>query len=203
MAQPTIAIIIGTIREDRFGHKPARWILEMARAHGQAEYEIVDLRDYPLPFYNDAKSPMFGPSENAVAQRWLKKMAGFDGYIFITAEYNYGIAGALKNALDYAYHEFYRKPAAFVAYGEVGGARAVQQLRLTAVDLQLAPLRNAVHIGGTEFLELQNEDRKIADYPQFRDAAVALLDDLVWWTRTLKAGRENPLGSQDEFAGIV
>ena len=91
-------------------------------------------------------SSLWSPSKNEVAQAWQKKVAEFDGFIFTAAEYSRGPAAVLKNALDYAYTEWNRKPAAFVGYGGVGGARAIEQLRLNAVELQMAPTRNAVHM---------------------------------------------------------
>lgn len=188
MNKPSIAIVIGTIRQGRFADRPAQWMLELAQEHAQANYELVDLRNYPLPFFDEVKSPMYEMPENPAAQQWLNKLKAFDGYIFLTAEYNFSISGALKNALDYVYREFYRKPAAVVGYGEIGGGRAVQQLRLICIDLHLAPLRNAVHIGGQEFVALSCDDGKFEDFPHLKDAAMLMLDDLVWWSNTLKLG---------------
>lgn len=187
---PKIGIIISTTREGRFGDKPAQWIYELAQQRDTAEFEIVDLRDYPLPFFEELKSPAWETPQNEVAQRWGQKMAELDGYIFITAEYNHSVSGVLKNALDYAYPEFHRKPAAFVGYGGVGGARAIEQLRLILVELQIAPLRSAVHIGVTEYLGIVQQGKTLADFPYLAQSAGQLLDDLVWWTNTLKAGRE-------------
>lgn len=184
-----IAIIIGTIRAQRFADLPAQWMLDQAQRHGGASYEIVDLRDYPLPLFAAAKSPMVEPSSDPVAQRWCSKIQEFDGYIYMTAEYNHCISGALKNALDYLHHELYRKPAAFVGYGEVGGAMAIGQLRLISVELQMAPLRNVVHIGGSMFDALSARERNFGDYPELDKAAEALLKDMLWWSGTLKSGR--------------
>lgn len=111
MAQPRLAIIMSTTRAARFADKPAKWIYDLAVARGDMDIEIVDLRDYPMPFFDEPASNAYVPSANEVAQRWQEKVAGFDGYIFVTAEYNHGISGVLKNALDYAYPEWARKPA--------------------------------------------------------------------------------------------
>ena len=116
-------------------------------------------------------------------------MAGFNGYLFVTAEYNHGVPGVLKNALDHAYPEFNRKPTAFVGYGGVGGARAVEQLRLVCIELQMAPTRTAVHIGMEPFLGVRREGEKLSDLDFLNKSAAVMLDELVWWTRTLKAGR--------------
>src|SRR5690554_7282833 len=120
-----IAVIIGTTRGNRLGERVARWIHDVAAARPDLEVELVDLRDYDLPFFDEVASNLWLPSENAEAVRWQKKVAEFDGYIFVTPEYNRSIPGVLKNALDQAYREWNRKPAASVGYGPVGGARAV------------------------------------------------------------------------------
>lgn len=191
MSTPKIAIVIGTTREGRFADRPAQWVAGLAKAKGGANYEIVDLRDYPLPFFNEPKSPAWGPPADPQGQRWAKKVAEFDGFIFITAEYNHSISGVLKNALDFTFPEFNRKPATFVAYGGVGGARAVEHLRLILIEQQAAPLRNAVHIGLAEFLGMLQQGKDFADYPYLAQSADTALDDLIWWSKTLKAGRSS------------
>ncbi len=116
----------------------------------------------------------------------------------MTPKYNHGIPGALKNALDYAYPEFDRKPATFVGYGGVGGARAVEQLRLVCIELQMAPTRSAVHIGMEPLLGVLRGGKDLADFGFLKGSAEVTLDELVWWTRTLKAGRTEatrPLGN--------
>ena len=188
-AKPKIGVIIGTTRERRFGDKPARWILDAASRRADLNVEMVDLRDHPLPLFDEAAGPAMAPPENEVALRWGEKVAEFDGYVFVTAEYNHGIPGALKNALDHAYPEFNRKPAAFVGYGGVGGARAVEQLRLVCVELQMAPIRSAVHIGMEPLLGVLQGGKELADFGFLNESAEETIDDLTWWTRTLKAGR--------------
>ena len=121
MAKLKIAIVISTTRATRFGHKPAQWVKDIAAQRDDIETEIVDLRDFPMPFFDEVASNAWVPSQNEVAQRWQKKVAEFDGYIFVTAEYNHGIPAVLKNALDYAYPEWNKKAAGFVGYG--GGRR--------------------------------------------------------------------------------
>jgi NAD(P)H-dependent FMN reductase len=184
METPTIGIIIGTIREGRFGDRAARWILETASARTDLQFELVDLRDYPLPLFGSSAA-----SDETVVRRWKEKIAELDGYIFITAEYNHSISGVLKNALDYMYAEFHRKPAAFVGYGGVGGARAVEQLRLICVEYQMAPTRNGVHIGMEPYRAVTQEGKELADFAFLNKSAEMLLDELAWWTHTLKAGR--------------
>src|SRR5256886_2428509 len=152
MAKPKIAVIISTTRAARFGEKPARWIYDIARARTDMSVELIDLRDYPMPFFDEVASNAWAPSKNEVAQRWQKKVAEFDGYIFVTAEYNRSMPAVLKNALDYAYPEWNRKAAAYVGYGSVGAARSIEHLRLSCVELQMAPMRHGVHIQGADFM---------------------------------------------------
>ena len=188
--RPKIGIILSTTRPQRFADRAAQWLMSLAGERRDAEFEIVDLRDYPLPFFEETRSPMWGPPGNETARRWGEAMARFDGYVFVTAEYNHGIPAVLKNALDYAYAEFNRKPAAFVGYGGVGAARAVEQLRLVLAELQVATLRHAVHIGGGEFVGMLLHGKDFADFPHLAESTGPMFDELVWWADALKAGRE-------------
>ncbi|MEA2767074.1 MAG: hypothetical protein QOD93_36 [Acetobacteraceae bacterium] len=190
MSKPHIGIVISTTREGRFGDKPAAWIRDLAAARGDLEVEIIDLRDYPMPFFDEPASPLYVPPKNEAARRWGQKVAELDGFIFVTAEYNRGVPAALKNALDYAYKEFNRKPAAYVGYGGVGGARAVEQLRLISVELQMAPTRSGVHIGGADFVGMLMQGKTFADMPHLEPTAVTMLDELTWWVHALKSARE-------------
>jgi NAD(P)H-dependent FMN reductase len=190
MAKPKIAIIIGTTRAARFGDKPAKWIFDIASQRDDMSVELVDLRDYPMPFFDEAASNAWVPSKNEVAQRWQKKVAEFDGYIFVTAEYNRGVSAVLKNALDCAYNEWNKKPAAYVGYGSVGGARSIEQLRLINVELQMAPMRTGVHIQGADFMAVWQQGKDIAELTYLQQNAEDMLDQLTWWTNALKTARE-------------
>jgi NAD(P)H-dependent FMN reductase len=192
MTIPKIAIIISTTRTTRFGDKPAKWIGDIAAQRTDMVSEIIDLRDFPMPFFDEVASNAWVPTTNEVAQRWQKKVAAFDGYIFVTAEYNRGVPAVLKNALDYAYPEWNRKAAAYVGYGSVGGARAVEQLRLISVELQMAPTRTGVHIQGADFMAAWKQGKDLKDIPHLQQNASDMLDQLVWWTNALKAARERP-----------
>jgi NAD(P)H-dependent FMN reductase len=130
------------------------------------------------------------PSQNEVAQRWQKKVAEFDGFIFTAAEYNHAPTGALKNALDYASTEWNKKPAGFVGYGSVGGARAIEQLRQIAVELQMAPVKSAVHIAWADYLAVKQGEKKLEDIEHLNQAAQALVNDVTWWAKALKKARE-------------
>ena len=187
---PRIAIIMSTTRNGRFADRPANWILSLAQQRADLVAELVDLRDYPMPFFDEPRSPMWEPPASDEARRWAETIGRFDGFIFVTAEYNHGIPAVLKNALDYVYAPMVRKPAACVGYGNVGAARAIEQLRLNLIESHVAPLRNAVHIGVTEFIGLLREGKDFADYPHLVKAAGAMFDELVWWASALKTARQ-------------
>jgi NAD(P)H-dependent FMN reductase len=184
--RPKIGIIMSTTRPGRFADVPTNWLFNIAKVRTDADFEIVDLRDYPMPFFEE-KAPLHqAPPQNEGALRWGKKIASLDGYIFVTAEYNHGIPAVLKNAVDYLYSEIQRKPAAFVGYGGTGAARAVEQL---AQILSVATLKYAVHIGMVEMIGMLREGKSMADYPYLDDSAKRVLDEIVWWANTLKQGR--------------
>ena len=189
MTTPKVAIIISTTRQVRFGEKPTQWLYDIASKRSDLAFEIVDLRDYPMPFFDEVASNAWAPSTNEVAQRWQQKIAEFDGYIFVTAEYNHSISGVLKNALDYAYPEWNRKPAAFVGYGAVGAARAIEQLRLICVELQMAPTRTGVHIQGGDFMAVWRQGKSLTELEYLQPNVTAMLDELAWWTKALKTAR--------------
>jgi len=190
MSKPKIAIVIGSVRPNRFADKPAKWFADLAAARPDLEFETVDLRDFPLPFFDEVTSSLYAPSKSEVAQKWQATIDSFDGFVFTAAEYSRGPTGVLKNALDYAYTEWNRKPAAFLGYGGVGGARAIEQLRLNAIELQMVPLRNAVHIVWADMAQVMSGDKALSDFPHLAQAANAVLDELAWWAKTLMQARE-------------
>jgi NAD(P)H-dependent FMN reductase len=189
-AKPKIGIVISSTRQGRFGDKPAKWIHELAAKRTDFNVELIDLRDYPMPFFDEKASPAYAPPTHKVARAWAAKVDSLDGFIFVTAEYNRGPTAVLKNALDHAYREFNRKPAAYVGYGGVGGARAVEQLRLINVELQMAPTRTGVHIGGGDFMGLWRGGKTFEEMPHLMQSAEAMLDELAWWTKALTTARE-------------
>jgi NAD(P)H-dependent FMN reductase len=191
MSKPKIGVIISSTRPTRFGDKPAQWIAEHAAARGDVDVEIVDLRDYPLPLFDAPASDAWMPTPNDVAAKWQAKLKEFDGYIFVVAEYNHSITGALKNALDWAYTPFAKKAAAFVSYGSVGGARAVEHLRGITAELQLVGIRQAIHIGGSDFFPIMMGQKTWDDVKgNFNGFVPDLLNNLVWWTNATKVARE-------------
>lgn len=189
MSTPRIAVIIGSTRKTRFADKPAQWFMDQVADHADLDFELVDLRDQDLPFFDEAASNLWAPSSDPRAVAWQQKLAGFDGFVFVVAEYNHSITGALKNALDQAYKEWNRKPMAALAYGGVGGARAVEQLRLIAVELQMVPLRNAIHIGGGDFMKVSplGEDAPMsAIEDHLKGSVTGMLGELTFWAKLLK-----------------
>ncbi|KQI70669.1 FMN reductase [Loktanella sp. 5RATIMAR09] len=190
--KPKIALIIGSTRQTRFADKPAAWMLKQAQARDDMEVELVDLRDFDLPLFDEAASNLWMPSSDDRAVKWQDEIGEFDGYIFVVAEYNRSITGALKNALDQAYKEWNRKPMAAIGYGALGAARAVEHLRTIAVELQMVPTRNAVHIGGSDFFAVHplGANAEIDTIADHLSASVdATLGDVVWWANATKAAR--------------
>ena len=189
-----ISVIVGSTREGRFSEKPAQWIFEHLRKRKEIEARLLDLRDFPMPFFDQAVPPSMPgrpPYPNEVVQKWTAKIAASDGFVFVTPEYNYGTSAVLKNAIDWVYPEWNRKAAAFVSYGSAMGARAVQQLRETAIEVQMAPIRSSVPIPvATLWAHFQggDVDKGLAEMDQ---QAAAMIDDLLWWTSALKAARHS------------
>lgn len=165
-------------------------IHDAAAERGDLEVELVDLRDYDLPFFDEVASNLWVPSQNAEAVRWQKKVGGFDGYIFVTPEYNRSIPAVLKNALDQAYREWIRKRAAIVGYGPVGGARAVEHLRLIAVELQMAPTRTGVHAQGADFMAVHQGTKSLEELKHLESNVQQMLNELAWWTQALRVARD-------------
>src|SRR5690606_14335215 len=122
----------------------ARWVLEHAQKRNDAQYELVDIKDFDLPLLDEPVPPSMGQYSQPHTKAWSAKIASFDAYVFVTPEYNHRTSGALKNALDYLYAEWNNNAAGFVAYGSAGGARAVAQLLLVMGELQSADVRSQV-----------------------------------------------------------
>lgn len=192
MAKPRIGVIISSTRDTRFADKPAAWLMDKVKNHPELDFELVDLRDHDLPFFNEPASNLWMPSSDPRAVAWQKRLAGLDGFVFVVAEYNRSITGALKNALDQAYTEWNRKPFGALAYGSLGAARAMEHLRLIGIELQMVPLRNAVHIAAGDFFKVSplGADAPISEIEGNLEGGLkAMLEELTWWARTLQAAR--------------
>jgi NAD(P)H-dependent FMN reductase len=194
----SIKVILGSTREGRFGDKPAHWILGEAALRPGVDAELLDLRDFPLPFFDRPTSPTRegGVYANPAVTRWAEKISPADAYIVVSPEYNRGYPAVLKNALDHLYPEWVRKPIGFVSYGNAGGARAVEQLRLVAIELQMWPIRNGLHLPLEVYLAAMREP--VPPNPEvfapmknmFGDRVAMFFDELLWATRALRAARD-------------
>ena len=189
-----ISVIVGTTRKARFSEKPAHWILEHLKKRQDVDARLLDLRDFPMPFFDQPLTPAMPgrPAfENEAVQRWTAAIGASDGYVITTAEYNYGSAAVLKNAIDWVYPEWRRKPVSFISWGSAAGTRSVQQLRETAIELQLAPIRSSVHIPVSTLMAHYQGGDVATGLAELDGPANAMIDDLLWWTNILKAGRAN------------
>lgn len=187
MSAVRIGIIIGSTRPGRVGDQVARWVLENASARADAEFELVDLAEYQLPHLDEAVPPSLGQYAKAHTKAWAEKVDSFDGFIFVTPEYNHSTSGALKNALDFVYGEWNNKAAGLVSYGAAGGTRAAEHLRLILGELQVADVRQQVSFSLMTDFE---------NYTAFKPAAyhagmlATQLDQLVPWAGALRAVRD-------------
>lgn len=195
MANLRILVIIGSTRPNRFGDKPGKWIFEETKKLPGVDAELVDLRDMPLPFFDQGVSPSFnttGDYGNEAVNAWAEKVKAADGFVIVTPEYNRGTSAVLKNALDSFYHEWNNKAVGFVGYGSVGGARAVEQLRLNAIEMQMAPVRAAVHIPGNIVfpINMGQAQWNAETESKLKEPADTMLKQLVSWATAMKGVRE-------------
>jgi NAD(P)H-dependent FMN reductase len=182
----TIAIVVGSTRPGRRSRQVADWVFSRATKHGGADFEILDLADYKLPLLDEPVPPSLGDYKHEHTRAWARTISRFDGFIFVTAEYNHSVPGVLKNALDFLYAEWNNKAAGFVSYGSAGGVRAVENLRLIAGELQIADVRAQVALPfATEFENF----RTFTPSENAEEALNPLLDQLISWTTALKTLR--------------
>jgi NAD(P)H-dependent FMN reductase len=186
-----VKIILGSTRQERFSDKPGTWMLGEAKKRSDMDVELLDLRDYPMPFFDEATSPSSKkePYKNEAVTKWTAKIAEADAFVIVAPEYNHGAPAVLKNALDYVYPEWNNKPVAFVSYGSVLGARSVEQLREVVIELQMAPIRNALHLPIDVLMALRNGAQPAEALAPLAERAKGLLDQLVWWGNALKVAR--------------
>jgi NAD(P)H-dependent FMN reductase len=181
-----VAVILGSTRPGRAGEAVAHWVYDIARKRTDAEYELVDIKDYNLPLLDEPVPPSLGKYSHEHTKRWAAKIDSFDAYVFVTPEYNHGIAGALKNAIDYLYKEWNNKAAGFVGYGSASGVRAVESLRLVMGELQIADVRAQV------MLSLYTDFESFTVFkpaPHQEQAVNTVLDQVVAWGGALKTLR--------------
>ena len=187
-----VGLIVGSTRPNRFADTPVQWLVEGASARRDLRLTVLDLRDNRLPFFNEPASPAFtgGAYSQPEAEAWRKRIGEFDAFVATAAEYNHGPTAVLKNAFDSAFIEWHRKPIAFVGYGGVGAARAIETLRGVVIELQMAPIRHEVNIAMEPFLGILQKSRSLNDYDYLVQSRDAMFDHLVWWGEALKAARQ-------------
>src|SRR5688572_17047457 len=183
----TLAIIIGSTRPGRVGEAVARWVFQLAQKRGDAQYELVDIKQFNLPLLDEPIPPSMGQYSKEHTKTWAAKIASFDGYVFVTPEYNHGISAALKNAIDFLYAEWNDKAAGFVGYGSAGATRAVEQLRLVMAEVQVATVRNQVMLS----LREDFEDYRVFKPRGFHEKTLGqVIDQVLAWSGALRAVRE-------------
>lgn len=189
-----VAIILGSTRPGRNGEAVARWVYDTAkklRSDEKTEFEYVDIKDFNLPLLDEPIPPSQGKYTKDHTKVWSEMIDSFDAYVFVTPEYNHGIPGALKNAIDFLYREWNNKAAGFVSYGGTGGVRSVEHLRLVMAELQVADVRAQVTL--SLFTDFEN-------FTKFKPAAYqeqyvnTMLDQVIAWGSALKALRTKKLG---------
>jgi NAD(P)H-dependent FMN reductase len=186
-----IQVVLGSTRDGRFGEKVATWVMDRVARRDDAVFELIDLREYPLPTCDQAPPARTGRDyRNQHSIRLGHTLDRADGFLILTPEYNHGYPAVLKNAMDHTFVEWNRKPVAFVGWGNVGGARAIEQLRLVAVEFEMAPLRHAVHV----LPDVMRASREpgidpLEVFASHNDRLTLVLDDLVWWTEALATAR--------------
>ncbi|RZI40505.1 NADPH-dependent oxidoreductase [Herbaspirillum sp. HC18] len=182
-----LAIIIGSTRPGRKALDVGRWVFEIARLRNDAEVEIVDVMDYNLPLLDEPIPPSMGQYSNDHTKAWAAKIGTFDAFVFVTPEYNHGTSAALKNAIDYLYKEWNNKAAGFVSYGSIGGARAVEHLRLVMGELMVADVRAQVML--SLFTDFENfATFKPAQHHE--KSVTAMLDQVINWGTALQSVRK-------------
>jgi NAD(P)H-dependent FMN reductase len=184
-----LAIVTGSTRPNRKAEAVAQWVHEIAKKRSDAnvELELVDIATFELPLLDEPSPPSTGKYEKEHTKRWSAKVDSFDGFVFVTPEYNHGTSAALKNALDFVYREWNNKAAGFVSYGSAGGVRAVEHLRLVAAELQMATVRAQV------VLSLSTDFEKYTTFkpdPKHEKTVNTLFDQLTAWAGALQTVRK-------------
>ena len=191
-----LAVIVGTTREGRKTLQQARWVFKSAQQMEGVEAELVDLKDYPMPFFDEPISPRYNPDRkiDPAAVPWLKKLEAADAYVFVTAEYNHSIAGVLKNALDYVTWEMQHKPAQVVSHGAAGGARAATDLKEILSESKAVPLPTSSPLAMAGMSELIDEDGNLTEAAKAKpydlnEVLKGVLVELKWYSDALAAAR--------------
>ena len=182
-----VGIILGSTRPNRIGESVARWVQDLATKRGDADYELVDLKDFNLPLLDEPVPPSQGKYSQAHTKTWAAKIDTFDAFVFVTPEYNHSTSGALKNAIDFLYKEWNNKAAGFVSYGSAGGVRAVEHLRLIMAELQIADVRAQVML--SLFTDFENYSA-FKPAPQHENTLKTMLDQVLAWGAAMRTVRK-------------
>ena len=196
-----VGLIVGSTRPNRFADTVAPWVVDGAQARSDLRLTVLDLRDYRLPFFNEPAPPAYrgGVYTEPEAEKWRKRIGEFDAFVATVAEYNHGPTAVLKNAFDSASFEWQRKPIAFVGYGGVGAARAIETLRGVVIELQMAPIKHEVNIGMEPYLGIVKGGRTLNDYDYLVKSREVMFDQLAWWGEALKVARQKT-GAESSLA---
>jgi NAD(P)H-dependent FMN reductase len=181
-----IAVIVGSTRPGRKALDVANWVMDIAALRGDAAFELVDIQDFNLPLLDEPAPPSLGQYSQPHTKAWAAKIAPFDGFVFVTPEYNHATSGALKNAIDFLYKEWNNKAAGFVGYGSAGGARAIEHLRLVMGELMVADVR--AHVMLSLFTDFEQFTTFKPD-PRHDAEVETMLDQVVRWSRVLRTLR--------------
>lgn len=178
-----VAVIVGSVRERRFADVPARWLMTLLAERADVQPTLLDLRDFPMPFFDQAQAPAGkrAPYPDAHVESWTREIAAADAFVMISPEYNHGYTAVLKNAIDWVFREWNHKPLAFVAYGSVGGARSVEQLRGVAIELQMVPTRRAIHLPIEWLVAHARGESLTSKLATLKDSAEHMVDELLEW----------------------
>ena len=183
-----IGIIVGSTRPGRFGVQPARWLLDLANRRGDAEYVLVDIDAAGLPIFDEPVPPAMRQPLHGHTKAWAATIEPLDGFVFITPEYNHSTSGALKNALDFIFHEWNDKPAAFLSYGSAaGGSRAVEHLRGIMAELKVFDIRDQVLL--PDYWTRMDDQGQYQFSEAEGKSASAMLDELVFWAEQMRVAR--------------
>lgn len=187
-----VQVILGSTRGERFGERVAAWVVDRLSARDDMKIELVDLRDHPLPFF-DQQAPHYSKREYPTPEiaRLGRTLDRADAFVIVTPEYNHGYPAALKNAIDHTFVEWNRKPVAFVGWGNVGGARVIEQLRLVAIEMEMAPIRHAVHVLPDVMVPAMRaaDPTDLSVFDPLAPRLDRLAKDLLWWSTTLSTHR--------------
>ncbi|WP_327236541.1 NAD(P)H-dependent oxidoreductase [Streptomyces sp. NBC_01317] len=181
-----IAVIIGSTRPNRVGESVGKWVMEVATKRDDAEFTLIDLADVGLPLLDEGMPPAAAQYGQQHTKDWAATIAGFDAFVFVTPEYNHSVPAGLKNALDFLYAEWNNKAAGFVGYGAAGGVRAVEHLRLSLAELQVATVRAQVALDLHANFENYSA---LKPTPRLEETLTTVLDQVVAWGGALKTLR--------------